>query len=112
VPCLSLADADNLAEEPIHIDTGAYLVAKAAHLMTSGERAETIRTRGISVGTQPTAVRDRLHVIEYILEEVESRGNVCSTTATSAANPGLFAGSTDLITELKFCLTEHGLCCE
>jgi hypothetical protein len=116
VPCLSL-DPDNtpathLAEAPIHIDTGAYLVAKAAHLMTAGDHAEMIRTRAFSVSSQPTAVRDRLHVIEYILEEIESRGNVCSTTATSNENPGLFAGSTDLITELKFCLSEHNLCCE
>ncbi len=104
--------SEELAEAPAHVDTGSYLIAKAAHLLTAGEHAETIRTRGVSVGSQPTAVRDRLHVIEYILEEVESRGNVCSTTATSNETPGLFSGSSDLMTEIHACLQEHGLCCE
>jgi hypothetical protein len=114
VPCLSLDDADPsaLSSAPVHVDTGAFLVVKAAHLLTAGDHAEAIRTRAMSIASQPTAVRDRLHVLEYLLEEIESRGNVCATTANSSSLPGLFAGSTDLMTELKACVQEHNLCCE
>lgn len=99
VGCLSLADTpgrDHLAEAPKHPDTIAYLITKAAHLMTGGEKAESFKTRALSFGSQPTALRDRLHYIEYLLEEIESRGNVCGPAGD--AQPGLFATSEDFVT--------------
>jgi|GEM_PF-4840904 len=113
VPCASLnGSGDGLAETPAHQDTIAFLVTKAAHLFTGGERAESIRTRAMTITTQPTATRDRVHLIEYLLEEIESRGNVCGP-ATSAA-PGLFSTSEDFITHVELCLSDPppDLCCE
>lgn len=107
LPCLRInpSNVNELAEAPIHPDTEAYLVTKSAHIMTGGEKAMSIKTRAISVSSQPTAIRDRLHFIEYLLEEIESRGNVCSTT-TANATPGLFATSEDFTTYVRSVLAE------
>lgn len=112
LPCAALNGAkDALAETPSHQDTLAFLVTKAAHLFAGGERAEMIRTRAMSVSTQPTAVRDRLHLIEFLLEEIESRGNVCGS-ATNATT-GLFEASEDYMTHIEACLSDPppDLCC-
>jgi len=107
VPCLTIngSNPNQLVDAPIHQDTEAYLVTKAAHIMVGGTKAMAIKTRAMSVSSQPTAIRDRLHFIEYLLEEIESRGNVCSTT-TANATPGLFATSEDFTTYVRSVLAE------
>lgn len=99
VPCLSLAvgDPESLAAEPSNPDTWGYLVAKAAHILIGGQTPISIRTRALSVMSDPAGRRDSLSYIETMLSDIDSRGNVCGS-ASDTSSKGLFGTVGDVIT--------------
>jgi hypothetical protein len=113
VSCVELSeDGLSLTEEPAHADTGAFLAAKAAHILMGGEKAQSLRTRALTVTTLPASYRERIHYIESLLEEIETRGNVCATSAAGNADSG-FASDQDFITRacMPYCACECEECC-
>jgi hypothetical protein len=102
LPCLALdpGDAESLAQAPANADTWAYLVAKAAHLLCGGQTPVSIRTRALSVMTDPAARRDSLAYIESMLSEIDARGNVCGA-AGEITHKGLFGTVGDVVTWCK-----------
>lgn len=102
LPCLAL-DALNpakLADPPSNPDTWGYLAAKAAHILIGGETPVSIRTRALSVLSDPAARRDSLSYIEAMLCEIDSRGNLCGS-ATATTVKGLFGTVGDVVTHCK-----------
>lgn len=93
-----------LESDPVHADTNAYLVVKAAHLLSSPAAGgmASVRTRAISVTVQPMALRDNLFFIESLLAEIDERGNVCATAASSD-NAGGIQTSQDVTTWAVMC---------
>lgn len=98
VPSLAMAATpDALAAEPGNPDTWGYLAAKAAHVLIGGATPVNLRTRAISLSTDPSARRDALAYIEAMLSEIDARGNV-GGTAQDTGTKGLFGTMMDLMT--------------
>ena len=98
VPSLAMAaSADALAAEPGNPDTWGYLAARAAHVLIGGATPVNLRTRAISLSTDPSARRDALSYIETMISEIDSRGNVGGTAADTGTK-GLFGTMGDLMT--------------
>ncbi len=98
VPSLLMgATTDVLQAAPGNPDTWGYLVAKAAHILIGGAQPVSIRTRALSLSSDPAARRDSLTFIEAMISEIDARGNV-GGTAADTGNKGLFGTMTDLMT--------------
>lgn len=97
--CLAVDPLDNsqLIAPPPNQDTWGYLAAKAAHILIGGEMPVSIRTRAMSVMTDPAARRDSLAYLESMLSEIDARGNLCGS-ATDIGNQGLFGTAADRVT--------------
>ena len=98
VPSLSIGSKpDVLANAPGNPDTWGFLVAKAAHILIGGATPVSLRTRAISLETNPSARRDSLTYIELMLSDIDARGNVGGTSADTEFK-GLFGTITDVMT--------------
>ena len=98
IPSLAMGSAsDALAAAPSNPDTWGYLVAKAAHILVGGAQPVNLRTRAISLSSDPSARRDSLSYIEAMLSEIDSSGNV-GGSASDTSVKGLFGTMTDLMT--------------
>lgn len=98
VPSVRMSsDPGALAAEPVNPDTWGYLVAKAAHVLIGGAQPVTIRTRALSLSSDPAARRDSLTFLESMISEIDARGNV-GGLATDTGTKGLFGTMSDLMT--------------
>jgi hypothetical protein len=97
LPCLTLADNQNLAAAPANPDTWGYFVAKAAHILVGGATPFSIRTRALSVLADPAGRRDSMSYIETMISDIDARGNVCGG-AGDTSHKGLFGSLADVVT--------------
>ena len=98
VPSLVMGTTtDALAAAPVNPDTWGFLVAKAAHILIGGATPVNLRTRAISLSSDPSARRDSLAYIEAMLSDIDARGNV-GGLATDTTTKGLFGTMADVVT--------------
>lgn len=94
---IATADPDELTIEPANPDTWAWLMLRGVFIICGGATAIDVRTRAMSVKTDVRAYRERLETVEYMIGEIDARGNV-GGTSLDTGHKGLFASVQDVVT--------------
>ncbi len=97
IPGVTLSGLNDLSAEPPNPDTWGYLVARAAHILIGGAAPVNIRTRALSISSDPSGRRDSLSFIETMISDIDARGNV-GGGAGDTGSKGLFGTLADVAT--------------